>query len=178
MNKKISIYNKSIITRTTSLSIVNIGDNINNTLEYKIKNEIEGMCIVEGFVKPNSTKIISHSSGTLSGGNVIFEVVFECLVCSLVEGMNIDCIVKNITETAGIRAETNDNPSPIIIYIARDHHYNMPYFSNVKVNQQITVKVIGQRYELNDKYISVIAELLEKKTKYKKFILKDKLKDA
>jgi len=169
--KKIGIYNLSIITKQVSVSITNIGDNIKTTLEEKIKNNIEGVCIVEGFVKPNSSKIITYSSGKLRGSNVIFEVVLECLICCPVEGMHINCVVKNITETAGIRAETLDNPSPLVIYIARDHHYNMKYFSQVKENQQIVVKVIGQRYELNDKYISVIAELLENKSKYKKKLI-------
>ena len=169
MNKKnIGIFNLSVITKQVSVSIINIGDNIKTTLEEKIKNDIEGVCIVEGFVKPNSSKIITYSSGKLRGSNVIFEVVLECLICCPVEGMHINCVVKNITETAGIRAETLDNPSPLVIYIARDHHYNMKYFSQVKENQQIVVKVFGQRYELNDKYISVIAELLENKSKYKK----------
>ena len=169
MNKKnIGIFNLSVITKQVSVSIINIGDNIKTTLEEKIKNDIEGVCIVEGFVKPNSSKIITYSSGKLRGSNVIFEVVLECLICCPVEGMHINCVVKNITETAGIRAETLDNPSPLVIYIARDHHYNMKYFSEIKENQHIAVKVIGQRYELNDKYISVIAELLENKSKYKK----------
>ena len=172
MNKKnIGIYNPAIITKTVVVSITNIGDNIKNTLEDKIKKEIEGVCIVEGFVKPNSTKIISYSSGKLKGSNVMFEVVFECLICCPVEGMHINCIVKNITESAGIRAETIDNPSPLVIYLARDHHYTMKYFSQIKENQQIVVKVIGQRYELYDRYISVIAELLENKSKYKKKLI-------
>lgn len=172
MNKKnIGIYSPAIITKQVSVSITNIGDNIKTTLEEKIKNNIEGVCIVEGFVKPNSCKIITYSSGKLRDSNVIFEVVLECLICCPVEGMHINCVVKNITETAGIRAETLDNPSPLVIYIARDHHYNMKYFSEIKENQQIVVKVIGQRYELNDKYISVIAELLENKSKYKKKLI-------
>jgi hypothetical protein len=169
--KNIGIYNSAIITKQVVVSITNVGDNIKNTLEDKIKNDIEGLCIVEGFVKPNSTKIISYSSGKLNGSNVVFEVVFECLICCPVEGMHINCIAKSITESAGIRAETLESPSPLVIYLARDHHYNMKYFSQVKENQQIVVKVIGQRYELHDKYISVIAQLMENKSKYKKTLI-------
>ena len=49
----------------------------------------------------------------------------------------------------------------------------MPYFSAVKPDDEIEVKVIGQRFELNDKYISIIAELVEpkkhnKSTKFRK----------
>jgi hypothetical protein len=36
-------------------------------------------------------------------------------------------------------------------------------FSTIKEGEMINAKVIGQRFELNDKYISIIAELVEAK---------------
>ena len=36
-----------------------------------------------------------------------------------------------------------------------------PYFSTITEDQDIKVRVIGQRFELNDKAISIIAELIE-----------------
>ena len=84
---------------------------------------------------------------------------------------------KNITESAGIKAETEDEPSPVVIYVARDHHFNNSNFAKVKPGDKIKVRVIGQRYELNDPYISVIAELMEersaKHSKKKKLVIKD-----
>jgi hypothetical protein len=161
--KKYGIYTQIMMTQQVHVSIVNVGDNIKQTLERSIANSIEGKCIVEGFVKPESTRIVSYSSGELRGSDVFYEIIIECLVCCPVEGMHIDCTAKNITETAGIRAEVDDTPSPMIIYIARDHHYNNKSFGDVNVGDNIKVRVIGQRFELNDKYISVIAELIEEK---------------
>jgi DNA-directed RNA polymerase subunit E'/Rpb7 len=154
------IYSPMLITRKIVLSIINVGSNIKQTLENVIAKQVEGRCVVEGFVKPISTKILTYSSGTLKGSDIEYEVVFECLVCSPVEGMHIACVAKNITK-AGIRAETSEDPSPVVIFIARDHHLTSAYFANVEESNAINVRVIGQRYELNDKYISVIAELLE-----------------
>jgi hypothetical protein len=162
---KTYLFNNALLTKKIHVNIQNIGSNIKQTLEKVIASEIEGKCIVEGFVKNGSIKIMTYSSGLVNGSNITFEVVYECSICSPVEGMNITCIAKNITK-AGIRAETNDSPSPVIIFVARDHHYNMSEFSNVKENEEINVRVIGQRYELNDKYISIIAELLPKKKSY------------
>jgi len=156
---KSSLFSNSLITKKVHVNIQNIGNNIKNTLEKMVASEIEGKCIVEGYVKPGSTKIMTYSSGLIHSSSVTFEVMYECSICSPVEGMNITCIAKNITK-AGIRAETLDLPSPVVIFVARDHHYTTPYFSEVKENDEIVVKVIGQRYELNDKYISIIAELL------------------
>jgi len=164
-----SIYSRGLITRNIVLQITNIGKNIRETLETNIAFNFEGKCLIEGFVKPNSTKIITYSSGLIERGNLIsFEVIFECDICFPVEGTKITCIAKNITK-AGIRAESaSDVPSPIIVFISRDHHYNMADFGSVKEDDKITVRVIGQRFELNDKFISVIGELIKEKPDYKK----------
>lgn len=156
-----SIYSRGLLTRNIILPFTTIGKNIKETIEENIKANFEGKCLVEGYIKPNSTKIVTFSSGIISRGNsIIFEVVFECEVCFPVEGMLISCTAKNITK-AGIRAESaTDFPSPIVVFVAKDHHYNMSYFSEIKEGDKITVRVIGQRFELNDKYVSIIGELV------------------
>jgi hypothetical protein len=49
------------------------------------------------------------------------------------------------------------------VFIARDHHFNMSKFSSIKEGDKFIAKVIGQRFELNDKQISIIAELKDVK---------------
>ena len=161
----IDIYHNTMITKKISVPISNIGKNLSETLENIISSDSEGKCIAEGYVKPKSTKILTYSSGLINSDTIIFEVVFECMICLPVEGMHIDCEIKNITR-AGIRAETSDSPSPVVIFVARDHNTTNKY-TNLKENQEITVRVIGQRYELNDKYISIIAEIVNVKKKKK-----------
>ena len=157
----VDIYHNTMITKKVSVPISNIGKNLSETLENIISSDSEGKCIAEGYVKPRSTKILTHSSGLINSDTIIFEVVMECMICHPVEGMHIDCEIKNITR-AGIRAETRDTPSPVVIFVARDHNTSNKY-SNLSENQEITVRVIGQRYELNDKYISIIAEIINVK---------------
>jgi len=157
---KETIYNQSLITTTVSLGISTIGNNLKETLTKAISTQIEGKCIVNGYIKPKSVEVLTFSSGLLIGSNVNFEVVIQCDVCLPVEGMYINCIAKNINK-AGVRAELNHTPTPVVIFIARDHNYSSPLFSEIKENDEIKVRVIGQRFELNDKYISIIAEIVE-----------------
>lgn len=165
-SKIYDVYAKSVITRRVRLPINAIGSGLKSTLEEKISYEIEGKCINEGYVKPNSCKILTYSSGkVMSDSFIIFEIVVECDICLPVEGMIIECVAKNITK-AGIRAEikeVSDISSPVIVFVARDHHYSKKHFATIKESDIINVRVIGQRFELNDKYISVIAELIEPK---------------
>jgi len=173
-NKVQSVYSRCLITRKVILPITTIGNNLKENIEENIKHNYEGTCVVEGYVKYNSSKIISYSSGIIQrGNNVLFEVVFECDICFPVEGMIISCVAKNITK-AGIRAESsNDIPSPVVIFIAKGHHYSVSHFSEIKEGDTINVRVIGQRFELNDKYISIIGELIKEKEIYPK---KNKIK--
>jgi len=157
-----SIFHKSMITETIIIPFINVGRNIKQTLETILSAKIEGKCNREGYIKNNSVRVVTYSSGIVKSNAIKFNLVYEAEICFPVEGMLIKCVAKDVTK-AGIRAETPDDISPVVIFIARDHHYDMPYFSTINVDDEITVRVIGQRFELNDTYISIIAELIEPK---------------
>lgn len=175
-----NIYSSALITKKVELNINYIGDNIKEVLERKLANQLEGKCSIEGYIKPGTLKIINYSSGLIQNNSILFEVVIECQICLPVENTLIKCKAVNITK-AGIRAELDDQYNSLIIFIARDHHYkNADAFSSIKESDEIVVKIIGQRFELNDSYISVIAELVDmdknkkKKKKPIKLIINNK----
>ena len=154
------VYSPCQITKNIMLPITAIGKILIQTLENTISKMVGGKCIVEGYVKPETIKVITYSSGIIKGENVIFDVVFNCEVCYPVAGMNLNCIAKNITK-AGIRGEsTDEQPSPFVLFVARDHYFDSDYFNSIEENERFIARVIAQRFELNDKYISIIAELV------------------
>lgn len=158
-NKNDNLYVKNILSEKININFKNIDSDIEETLQNILKQK-EGICIKEGYIKPNSIKLMSYSCGELYSNNVEFQVLYECLLTNPVESMQLNCIVKSITKI-GIRAELNDDYNPFLVFIARDHHYNNEYFNRIKQNDIINVKVIGQRFELFDKYISIIGELVD-----------------
>ena len=155
------VYIRSLLTQKTVLKYDEVNADLFNILEMKIKKLNEGKCVKEGYVKNNSVKLLTYSSGELFDNKILFECVFECLITNPVESTLIYCITKSITKV-GVRAEliVDDEVSPYIVFIARDHHYDNESFSHIKENDIIQVRILGQRYELNDKYISIIAELI------------------
>jgi DNA-directed RNA polymerase subunit E'/Rpb7 len=158
-----NVYSLSQITKSISLPINAIGKGLYQTIERTIAAMVEGKCIVEGFVKTGSVRVITYSSGLVKSDSVLFNVVFECSVCYPVAGMLMNCIAKNITK-AGIRAESSEEtPSPFVLFIARDHYYASDYFNSIEEKEKFTARVIAQRFELNDKYVSIIAELVPQK---------------
>jgi len=174
-----TVYSPCQITKNIILPMTAIGRNLQQTLENTIAKMVGGKCIVEGYVKPSSIKVITFSSGIVKGENIIFDVVFNCEVCYPVSGMNLNCIAKNITK-AGISAYSSDEqPSPFVLFIARDHYYDSDYFNSIEENEKFVARVIAQRFELNDKYVSIIAELVplqrerEKDFKKPRLVLED-----
>ena len=156
-----SLYIKNIITKKLSIPIKYVGANIKQVLEDILKKDFEGKCCIDGYVKKGSSKIITYSCGNIYGNIALFTIVFEYLVCNPPNGMRISCVVNNITNAGIMGVANNTDISPVNIFIARDHHYNIPYFSQLKNEDVVMVRVIGQRFELNDSAVFIIAELEE-----------------
>jgi DNA-directed RNA polymerase subunit E'/Rpb7 len=154
------LYNQAIISHAVQLGIQEVGRNLVGILLEKLRDTIEGRCIAEGFVKPRSLVLLTYSSGKASGSKVMFNAVFQCLICRPVEGMLIrGCVVQNITK-AGIRATIKETPSPVVVFVSRDHQSDSNVFEDTSIGDIITVKVAGQRYELMDTSISVVGTVV------------------
>jgi DNA-directed RNA polymerase subunit E'/Rpb7 len=156
---KLGIYTTILLTRKIQVPFRIIGRNVKDTLEHILSKTVEGKCSAEGFIRPSSVKILTYSNGYLYGKNAIFDVVYECESCSLVEGVVFSCVIKNIS-LAGIRATLNEPKSPVTVFIARDHHYDRADFTRLQEEEEIRIRVIGQRFEIGDESISVIGELV------------------
>ena len=159
------IYNKVCLERTIEISIREIGSNLDSILLNHLANQLEGKCNVEGYFKKKSVNIISYSSGEIcNGSNIKFVIVFEAEVCLPVEGLVLPMEVQNITK-AGIRGKIKtdiEDEDPVVIYIARDHFNNDSDFNAITLeSDNVYVRVVGQRYEINDDHIYVIGELLK-----------------
>ena len=156
-----TIYFKSILNRQVKIPVEYIGSNIKTVIQTKLSDMLEGKCSKEGYIKRGTVEIVTYSAGILETNSAIFDVSVKCLICRPVEGMQIRCKVNNVTK-AGIRATHYNNiESPIVVFIARDHYFDNSIFVNIKEDDIITTKVIGIRFELNDKHFYVISELLK-----------------
>jgi len=153
------IYQKSLLTRSISIPMTQMGGNVEAVLKnYLI--EMEGKCGEEGYIKKKSIQIFNYSCGVIKGSNVIVQVVFECQIANPMPDQIFTCIVEHNTR-AGIKARLNSSEdSPFIVFLARDHHNTIAKFSEIKENEKIKVNVLGQRFEINDPQISIIATLV------------------
>ncbi len=158
--KQADVYMSTAISMKVQLKMADVGKYTRLHLERAVVKKTEGKCIAEGFVKPESVKIITFSSGVIKNNMVEFHVVFECLVCNPVEGMVVDCVVRTISK-AGIHAEviTEKGVVPMKIFVARDHNYHNRLFEEVRENTSLKVRILGKRFELNDLFVVAIAAI-------------------
>jgi DNA-directed RNA polymerase subunit E'/Rpb7 len=168
-----NIYLNSVLTHKVHMPICNIGSNIESILKQMIAYKIEGRCITEGYVKKNSIRIVTYSSGKVNGDLIEFHVTFECMICYPIEGMIVNCRVKMISK-AGIHAEVIDDEVPLVIFIARDHNMvdtkykeTKEKFDNLKKNDYLNIqaRIIGIRFELNDHNICAIGHIIQDRVK-------------
>ena len=166
-----SLYHSTCIRRKVCIpfSAITNFNCMEAHLTQVISNEMDGRCIAEGFVKNGSCKIRSHSIGTFAAGNIVFDMEVECMLCCPKEGTVMNCIAKTVTQ-AGIRAHAftkEYESSPVVIYISREMHdasatrmmaNNAASIDSIKPGDMIQVRVVGRRFELNDKHVSVIGE--------------------
>lgn len=159
-----SLYRAATIRYKLRMPFSEIGDfqTLKETLTRRVSDQITGKCIPEGFVKPHSCNLRSHSVGAFSAGNITFNLEVDCMLCLPHEGDVIQCVAKTVTQ-AGIRAHACMDPSPVVIYISREMQESSPEsrtIDSVKPGDRLLVKVIGKRFELNDRHVSIMGEWL------------------
>jgi hypothetical protein len=152
------LYVKSLIYEKIEVPFIRIGNNMNNYFKKYSERFIEGKCRKEGFIRPHSTSIVSSSTGLLRSDSVIYDVIYSVDICFPYENMEVMCKIKNITKI-GIRGIITETNNPIVLFISREHNINK-HFEDYEEEQMIKVKIIGNRFELNDEYISVIGEII------------------
>ena len=152
------LFHKQLINERILVSYNNIGKDMESYFQSYVETYIEGKCRNEGFIKNNSSKVIEYSAGLLYSSKVEFLVVFEVYACMPYEDMELTCIVKNINKI-GIRCIIQEENNPMNIFINNEHNSNMD-IDSYHESQEIKVKVLGHRFELNDTFISIIAEII------------------
>jgi DNA-directed RNA polymerase subunit E'/Rpb7 len=164
MTTETTLYTKTMLEIKIVLLPTEIGENkTKQNIKHIIASQIEGKCIREGYVKPNSVNIHSYSCGLVKGEYIEFTVVFECKTCYPTEGTWLTgCKCRSITK-AGIHADIYDENGniPATIFVARDHFTENRYFNTIQEKDMINVKVIGVRFEMNDECVEVLGNLMQ-----------------
>jgi DNA-directed RNA polymerase subunit E'/Rpb7 len=140
---------------------------LNNKIDDKIlkqlKNELEGKCIKEGFVRDKSLKIIKRSFGhgqaSAFNGAVVFNVEYSMDICNPLQGTIMEVQAVNSNKMGVLAGVPYEQTSPLNVMLAKQHHIDNEEFEAIKLDDIFKVRVVGSRFEYGDTQISIIAVL-------------------
>jgi len=155
------IYFNCLLTKKLNIESKYLDENIDNYIEKYLKNKVEGFCIDEGYIEPETVKIITKSVGSLLGsrftGDVTYNIAYSANVCNPMIGNIIDCKVKFINKV-GILG----NNGPLTILIARYINEDNDIINKINENDIIKVEIIAKKFYLNSKEIKIIGKIWNK----------------
>ena len=136
-------------------------------LMTKLQQEYEGICSKYGYIKPNTIEIVKRSCGQIQkayfNGCIKFEVLCRAEVCNPVPGSIVEAIVKNKNQL-GVLAESYIDMKDtqrvpildIIIPIKSAGIISQIPLEQVQIGETIHVEVMGKKFQMKDKKISII----------------------
>lgn len=158
-----NIYNQNLLHHRLQLNSLDLGKNIDQILLTRLRQDVEGKCIKEGYVRRDSVEVVERSLGKLDrshfNGGINYDVVYKADICNPVPGMDIKCVVVSKNK-AGAFCNVEDNDNPLQIFLATQKHYENKKFFLLKEGMKIKVRVLGRKFEYNDNHIIVSAILL------------------
>ena len=152
------VYFKSVLTSNVVIKPQMFLMGFDNAILKQLKKNIEGYCMMVGYIRPGSVKLLSRSKGYSTPGNfngdIEYSVEYEADVCNPIKDQNIKCVVLDINKM-GILAKA----TPLEIIIIKELHKNKNQFSKIKVGDTIDIKVIEKKFVFRDRKIDVIGIL-------------------
>jgi DNA-directed RNA polymerase subunit E'/Rpb7 len=138
---------------------------VNQIILEKLKKQVEGKCIGDGFIKDESVEIISRSPGMMFNndftGSIAYEIKYSAEVCNPKEGQIIEVVVEdNNNETNTVCYFVDEDTSPIEIYLFKQHYLENTVYAGLKKGDKILVKILDTQIEFGQRKILATAEFL------------------
>ena len=155
MNK---IYTDILLRRRVIIKPKLLNSELHNNILGVLKKEIEGKCVEEGYIQPDSIQIIKRTIGMMltNGfeGEITYDVLYSANVCNPYQNNVLSCTIKSINKLGLLGIS-----GPLMIIIPKQYHESKNPFKNLTIGQNVNISVIDKKFNLYDKNISVVAKL-------------------
>ncbi len=157
-----NLYTTNILEYRYHLSADEFGQDPDEIFLNKLKKEIEGRCIREGYIKIGSVKILGRSLGKINQayftGLPVYDIKFQADICNPPIGSIIECTIKDETKM-GLVCQINDTDNPLDIVIPSQWHFENKKYNMLQPDMKIKAKIARKRHENGDNNIQVVAAL-------------------
>jgi DNA-directed RNA polymerase subunit E'/Rpb7 len=154
------LYIDTLVQYKININPIYLTNTYTEFILSQLKYELEGKCIKEGFVKKDSAAIVKKSVGYINNsnftGDITFNVICSVNVCNPLINSIIKCKINNINQLGFL-----SHIGPLSIIVPKELHNNKKLFKNLSVDDEVYVKIVNKKFELNDTEISVIGRINE-----------------
>lgn len=187
-----SIFQNILLKEKIKLEPKFLTKNYHEVLKIILNKKISDKCTKYGFIKSDSINIYKINPGEVEqsslNGYCIYNVHFYADLCNPYSGQYIKAKINNIN-AFGILALSGYNKNnkfiPVLeIIIAKDknnkHIASTVDIDNLNINDNITIEVIGKKFQLGDLKIQIVGRVVDEKlsrTGSKKITERDNLFD-
>ena len=133
----------------------------------KLRGSYEGVCSKFGFIKPNSLNILKKSQGKFVkeyfNGHIRFDIHCYGESCNPVKGTVVTAVIKNKNQLGLLAESTMPDGTPIldiIIPIKSAGIISQVDLDPLQIGDSISVEVMGKKYQIHDKKISIIGRAI------------------
>jgi DNA-directed RNA polymerase subunit E'/Rpb7 len=136
-----NVFELRRLTRSVNISSNLLDGNIETHILNELRRKYEGNCSEEGYLRPDSIRIINRSLGRLNyiNGGIDYDVEFEVDICFPHINQVFRAKVVSINKL-GITCVL----SPMKIQLFRDFFIGDPLFESVTLGEMIDVEIIGK----------------------------------
>lgn len=157
------IFIKVLLHEKVKLEPKYIHNNYRGEILKRLQQKLENICSKHGFIKQNSIEVYKVCPGLVElvslNGYIQYDVQFYALVCNPVIGSVVNCKVTN-SNRFGILAEAGSILEIIIaknsVSIVSDVNLD-----EIKIGDNVKVEIMGKKYELKDKKISIVGRVIK-----------------
>lgn len=163
------IFVTTLVTEKIKIKPTHIGKSIPRLLLAALRMRFEGKCSHHGYIKPGSIRIVKHSMGHIVAvslnGDIQYTVQFHADVCNPAPGSVVRATVSKINKF-GILAECgmliDDKYIALLDIIVAKYMIDQDNIdvTNIKQGDPLNIQILGQKFELDDKKISVIGKIV------------------
>jgi DNA-directed RNA polymerase subunit E'/Rpb7 len=175
-----NIYYKCILKKKIKVEPKYLNENLDKYIVNFLQNKIEGKCMDEGYIRPESIKLLKRSAGQLLGsrftGDITYEAEYSAEVCNPSFGSLVDARVQYVTKV-GIMCLNG----PLSLFVPKkNHENNLDNFLKIKIGDMVRIEIESKKFSLNDTQIQVTGKIYGMKNKKNKIneVVKNKMEEA
>ena len=130
-----------------------------------MRKGVDGTCNAQGYIRPGSMQILARSMGQAEHCRFTGDFIFYCKVrmeCLMpFDGMIVEAQVLKANKLGAyvLVTEKKKRLEAMRILLPRDFNMGNPEFDNLKVGDEVRIKVLQTRFQVNDAFINGVGTL-------------------